>query len=95
MIPLTTSLGSSGKFRSNAYADGTDEAKEGYKTKPKGMSLGMGPVEIGNWEIDGDGLKVRGDWGRKFSEYGPYIYEIFLARINKNMKLEPVLEVKA
>lgn len=53
------------------------------------MSLGMGPVEIGN------GLKVREDWWRKYSEYGPYIYEIFIARINKNVKLEPDLEVKA
>lgn len=66
-----------------------------HKAKAKVMSLGMGPVEIGNGAIDGDGAKIGEDWGRKYSEYGPYIYEIFTAWINKTMKLEPDLVVKA
>lgn len=50
-----------------------------HKTTAKVMSLGMGPVEIGNGAIDGDGAKIGEVWGRKYSEYGPYIYEIFTA----------------
>lgn len=55
----------------------------------------MGQIEIGSGAIDGDGAKIGEDWGRKCSEYGPYIYEIFTAWINKNMNLEPDLVVKA
>lgn len=35
-----------------------------HKAKAKVMSLGMGPVEIGNGAIDGDGAKI-GEVGEK------------------------------